>query len=65
MTELEFAHAYLKALEKHYADYFNSKGFGIMDCVVIKGKILITAHIIDDLLPEEIKYRIETMFWKE
>jgi len=65
MTELEFAHAYLNALEKYYDEYFNSKGYGIMDCVAVKGKILITVHIINDHLPDEIKYRIETMFWKE
>jgi len=36
-----------------------------MDCVAIKGKVLLSVHIVDPKLPVTIVNEIETMFWKE
>ena len=64
MTELEFATSYLRAVEKKHADYFKSKKIGIMDCVILKGTTLIKKHVIPGMLPVEITYDIEEMFWR-
>ena len=63
MTQQEFALAYLKAVEKKHKDYFEHSNQSITDCVAIKGKSLITVHVIDDNLPFDIKHEIESMFW--
>ncbi|TWJ00828.1 hypothetical protein JN11_02088 [Mucilaginibacter frigoritolerans] len=65
MLDDEFAIAYLKAVEKKHKDYFKSSKLGIMNCVVIKGKSLVSVHVINKDLPFEIRHDIEMMFWVE
>jgi hypothetical protein len=65
MLDDEFAVAYLKAVEKKHKDYFDDSKLGIMNCVVIKGKAIISVSITNDDLPFEIKHDIEMMFWVE
>ncbi|MCC8425784.1 hypothetical protein [Mucilaginibacter sp. UR6-11] len=65
MTDYEFTVEYLKAIEKQYKDYFDTARRGIMSCVVIEGKKLVTVHITEPDLPAEIKHDIEMMFWVE
>jgi len=63
MSDREFAIKYLKTLEKKYKDYFKHSSLDIMNCVVIKGKKTLSAHVINEDLPFEISFDIETMFW--
>jgi hypothetical protein len=64
MTDLEFAIAYLKAVQKKHTSYFEENNTNIMRCVRIVGDNLVSVHIIDKSLPAEIQYDIEEMFWQ-
>jgi hypothetical protein len=64
MTELEFALAYLKAVQKKHHTFFEKNDTNIMKCVSIRGTRIISVHIINKDLPTEIQYDIEEMFWK-
>ena len=64
MTSRDFAIAYLKAIQKKNQDYFIFTNIDIFDCVNIKGEDLVSIHITKHDLPYEIKYAIETMFWR-
>lgn len=64
MTGLEFAIAYLKAVQKKHTCYFEKNSTNIMKCVRITGGNLVSVHIIDKSLPPEIRYDIEEMFWQ-
>lgn len=63
MKSQEFTIARLKAIEEKYKDYFAAANLKIMDCVIIKGTGLVSVHVINNDLPPEIIYDIETMFW--
>ena len=63
MSNYEFVIKYLKAVERHNKGYFENAKLGIMNCVVIKGKSVISVHIIKPDLPSEIRHDIEMMFW--
>lgn len=63
MTPEEFTIAYLNAIEKKHKDYFELAKLSIMDCLEIKGKSLISVHIIKQDLPCDIKNDIKLMFW--
>lgn len=63
MTELEFAVAYLKAVEKKHRVFFAVNRLDIMKCVLISGTDQVQVHIINTTLPAEIQYDIEEMFW--
>jgi len=65
MLDDQFALEYLKAIELKHPDYFESSKLSIMDCVVIKGKTLVSVHVINKDLTFEIKHDIEMMFWVE
>jgi len=60
----DFAIRYLKAVEKKYEAYFIDKKLDIMDCVTLKGNLLVNVQITDQSLPPEIIKDIESMFWK-
>ncbi|MDB5005524.1 MAG: hypothetical protein JWQ34_3749 [Mucilaginibacter sp.] len=64
MTDQEFAIAYLKAVQKKHASYFEESNMNIMKCVRIIGDNLVSVHIINKSLPAEIQYDIEEMFWQ-
>ncbi len=64
MTKREYSIAYLKAIEKKNKDYFKLIKTDILDCVCLSGEKSISVHIIKKDLPFEIKYEIESMFWK-
>jgi hypothetical protein len=65
MNDQEFAIAYLKAVQKKHAEYFEKNHTNIMKCVRIVGTNLVSVHIIDKSLPQKIQYDIEEMFWQE
>ena len=60
----DFAIRYLKAVEKKYEAYFMDNKLDIMDCVELRGTLLVRVHITDQTLPSEIIKDIEAMFWK-
>ncbi len=64
MYDRNFAKLHLKAIEKN-ADYFNEAKLFILDCVRLRGKKIISVHVLIKDLPHEIIYDIETMFWKD
>jgi hypothetical protein len=64
MTDLEFAIAYLKAVQKKHIFYFEENNTNIMRCVRITGANLVSVHIINKSLSAEIQYDIEEMFWQ-
>jgi len=64
MSTIEFAIRYLLAIEKKNQDYFTANNLKILDCVHVLGKKLVSVHIINEALPDEIRYEIETMFWR-
>ncbi|RFZ90075.1 hypothetical protein D0C36_22805 [Mucilaginibacter conchicola] len=61
-TDRIFAVAYLRAVEKKNGKFFAANKFDIMDFVSLKGKAIVTVHITNDAMPENIIYEIETMF---
>jgi maleate cis-trans isomerase len=65
MSDNEYAIKYLKAIEKKHKDYFENSKLRITNCVVLKGKENLSAHVINPNLPFEIMHDIEMMFWVE
>ena len=60
----DFAIRYLKAIEKKHEAYFIANNLDIMDCVELRGTLLVRVHITNQSLPYEIVKDIESMFWK-
>ncbi len=61
----QFAIDYLKAVERQHSVFFTTNRLKIMDCVTFKGTRLVTVHVVKGLLPDDIVYDIEIMFWIE
>jgi hypothetical protein len=57
--------AYLRAIEKKHQKYFDENKLDILKFVVIinDGRYA-SVHLLRDKLPFEIKYDIESMFWR-
>jgi hypothetical protein len=52
-------------IERKYALYFWNKEYRIKHCIKVNWEEPISIHLINHLLPFEIAYEIETIFWSE
>ena len=64
MITTAFVTRKLRAIEKRNHIYFTENNLKILDCVLIVGNKLVSVHIIKEDLPYEIRYDIETLFWR-
>ena len=64
MRNQKFVREHLLAIEKVNSAFFTENHISIMSCVVIIDTNKLTSvHITNELLPEPIRYEIESIFW--
>lgn len=63
MESRENALKNLAAIEVRYHAFFKERALHIMDCVKIRGKKLVSVHVVNQSLPPEIQSEIDLVCW--
>jgi len=59
----EYVSSKLSAIREKHLNYFIVNNCKILSCVTINWKKPISAHLINKLLPIDIAWDLESMFW--